>query len=277
MKAGFLTVYRRDMTRFFRFRTQFISSLLQPILWLAFFGVAMASSFDRLSAGVTAAGAAQIGYLTFMGAGIIAMTALFTSLYGGFILLFDKNWGLMREVLASPMPRRDIIIGISLSGMTKSWIQTIVIILFGMLLGVEFFTGQSFLGALVSVAGILLFTGIFSIGFLCLSATIALSMASPEGFQGITTLLTMPLFFTSNALYPTDALPEILQDAAIFNPLTHLITGIRYFAIGNDFTAIGIHFSLGPADVLLSLGALLLFTALTFTIAWKKVRNAVIT
>ena len=78
-----------------------------------------------------------------MGAGVIAMTTLFTSLFGGIVLLFDKNWGLMREILASPLPRNHIIVGIGLSGMTKSFIQAIIIMLFGLLIGVEFFKGFS--------------------------------------------------------------------------------------------------------------------------------------
>ena len=133
MNTGFMTVYWRDMLRFFRFRTLLISSLVQPALWMAFFGIAMSSSFDRFSMGVPAVpGAEAVGYLTFMAAGVIAMTTLFTSLFGGIVLLFDKNWGLMREILASPLPRSHIIIGIALSGMTKSFIQAIIIMVFGL-------------------------------------------------------------------------------------------------------------------------------------------------
>jgi ABC-2 type transport system permease protein len=106
MTYGFMTIYWRDMIRFVRFETLLVSSLLQPALWLAFFGIAMSSSFDRLIAGVPVPpGMHAVGYLTFMAAGIIAMTTLFTSLFGGIVILFEKNWGLMREILASPMNR----------------------------------------------------------------------------------------------------------------------------------------------------------------------------
>ena len=121
MNYGFLNIYWRDMIRFFRFRTMLLSSLLQPALWLAFFGIAMASSFDKLMSGIPVPeGVHAVGYLTFMAAGIIAMTSLFTSLFGGMIILFDKNWGLMREIMASPMPRDHVIIGIGLSRDDKS-------------------------------------------------------------------------------------------------------------------------------------------------------------
>ncbi|MBN1194097.1 MAG: ABC transporter permease [Methanomicrobiaceae archaeon] len=278
MNTGFMTIYWRDMLRFFRFRTLLISSLVQPALWMAFFGIAMSSSFDRFSMGVPAVpGAEAVGYLTFMAAGVIAMTTLFTSLFGGIVLLFDKNWGLMREILASPLPRSHIIIGIALSGMTKSFIQAIIIMVFGLVLGVEFFRGLSPTGILVAVAGILVFVGMFSLGFLFLSATISISMESPEGLQGIITLLTMPIFFASNALYPTDAFPAILRDISVVNPLTHLITGIRYFAIGDNFTAIGIHFTHTPGDILASFLVLIAFAGVMFSLAWWRFSQAVIT
>ena len=93
----------------------------------------MSSNLSRLSTGLDLpAGAASVSYLTFMGAGVIALTTLFTSLFGGITLLFDKNWGLMRELLASPMPRNHIILGIGLSGVTKSFIQVMVIMGFVM-------------------------------------------------------------------------------------------------------------------------------------------------
>ncbi|MDD4127142.1 MAG: ABC transporter permease, partial [Methanomicrobium sp.] len=237
-----------------------------------------AGTFDRvLSNSEPLLGTTSIGYLTFMCAGIIAVTILFTNIFGGFILLFDKNWGLLREILASPMPRKDLISGIILSGITKSWIQSSIITIFGLILGVSFFEGYSPLQILISIAGIFAFISLFAASFLSLSATIALRMDSPEGFQGITTLLTMPLFFVSNALYPVDNFPAILQDIAYLNPLTHLINGIRYFAIGDEFTAIGLYFIYTPGEILLSFGYLLVFAVIMFAIAWKTVEKIVVT
>jgi ABC-2 type transport system permease protein len=278
MDTGFMTIYWRDMLRFFRFKTLLISSLIQPALWLAFFGVAMSANFDRLAASIPPVpGVMEVGYLTFMAAGVIALTTLFTSLFGGIVLLFDKNWGLMREVLASPLPRTHIIIGIGLSGMTKSWIQAAIIMIFGLLIGVEFFTGYSVAGIVIAILGIFLFVGTFALGFLFLSSTISISMESPEGLQGIITLLTLPIFFASNALYPIDAFPGFLQALATINPLTHLINGIRYFAIGTNFTAIGIHFVYTTQEILLSYLILLLFAVIMFLIAWRTFARAVIT
>lgn len=278
MAYGFFTIYWRDMIRFVRFRTLLVSSLLQPALWMAFFGIAMSSSFDMLVAAIPVpAGARVIGYLTFMGAGIIAMTTLFTSLFSGIVILFDKNWGLMREILASPTDRNHIILGIALSGVTKSFIQAIIIMVFGILIGAAFFAGFTPLETASGVAGILAFVGLFALGFLFLSAAIAISMESPEGLQGIMTLLTMPIFFASNALYPIDTFPEFLKVISVYNPLTLLITGIRYFAIGPDFVAMGKHYTIMQGDVLWSFAGLVVFAAIMFGFAYWRFSKAVVT
>ena len=278
MQYGFMTIYWRDMIRFVRFKTLLVSSLLQPALWLAFFGIAMSSSFDKLIAGIPVTpGVQTIGYLTFMGAGIIAMTTLFTSLFGGIVILFDKNWGLMREILASPMDRNHIIFGIGLSGVTKSFIQAIIIMGFGILIGTEFFAGYTPIQTITGVAGILAFVAMFALGFLFLSAAIAISMESPEGLQGVITLLTMPIFFASNALYPVETFPEILKILSVYNPMTLLITGIRYFAIGPDFVSLGKHYLYTPVDIAWAFFGLVIFSAVMFVFAYWRFQKAVVT
>jgi ABC-2 type transport system permease protein len=193
------------------------------------------------------------------------------------VILFDKNWGLMREILASPMNRNHIIFGIGLSGVTKSFIQSIIIMIFGILLGAGFFAGYTPFQTVISVLGILAFVAMFALGFLFLSAAIAISMESPEGLQGVITLLTMPIFFASNALYPIDAFPEFLKVMSMYNPMTYLINGIRYFAIGPDFMAIGKHYMYTQTDILVSYLGLVVFTVLMFILAWWRFKKAVVT
>ena len=278
MAWEFLTVYWREMIRFVRFRTQLFSSLLQPALWMAFFGVAMSSNFDRFTSAIPVpAGGVPVDYLTFMAAGVIAMTTLFTSLFGGISLLFDKNWGLMREMLASPMPRTHIMMGVSLSGMTKSFIQVAIIMAFGLLIGVRFFPGFSPARIAVSILGIFAFVGAFSLGFLLFSSNISMRLESPEGLQGIITLLTLPLFFVSNALYPIQAFPPLLQALSAFNPLTHLVNGVRYFALGSEFFAVGAPYSYTAADILLSFAYLAVFATAMYVLARRTFQRAVVT
>jgi ABC-2 type transport system permease protein len=278
MALEFLTVYWRDMLRFFRFRALLFASLVQPALWLALYGAAMSSNFSRFASAIPVPeGAVSVSYLTFLGAGVIALTTLFTSLFGGISLLFDKNWGLLREVFASPMPRSHIIVGIGLSGVTKSIIQVLVIMGFGLLIGVKFFGGYTPLHTILSTFGILIFVGVFSLGFLFLSSAISLSMETPEGLQGVITLLTLPLFFASNALYPIDAFPPVVREASLLNPLTYLINGVRYFAIGSDFYAVGYHYTYMPINVMQSFLALAAFALLMFLVAWRVFKKAVVT
>lgn len=253
------------------------SSLLQPVLWLGFFGMAMAGNFDRILGGsVPVPGVLQVNYLTFMCAGIIGANVLFTNIFGGFFLHFDKNWGIMREIMASPMPRRNIVLGIALSAVTKSWIQGVIILLFGMVLGVSFFSGQNTLSVIISVIGFLLFISAFAVIFLCISLILAVKMDSFEGFQGVSSMLTMPLFFLSNSLYPMEGLPLVVRQIAMLNPLTHLTTGLRYFTIGEHYGAIGLVFAYTPLDILVSFGYLVLCAVIMFIIACREVEHAVV-
>jgi len=280
MSTTFLTIFWREMIRFTRFKAQLFSSLVQPILWMAFFGVAMSSTFDSVTPPggpvMDLGGVPEVSYLTFMGAGIIAMTALFTTLFGGMSIVFDKKWGIMREIMASPMPRSNILFGITLAGIVKSFIQAIIIIIFGLMVGVKFFGGFGPLEVLLSFFGILAFVALFAAGFVFLSSAISMKVESFEGVQGFMTLMTMPLFFTSNALYPSESFPPLLKAIATVNPLTHLVTGVRYFALGNEFAVVGQIYSYSAADVLGSFLFLLVFSILTYLFAWRTFDKAVV-
>lgn len=260
MNFEFRAIYWRDMLKFFRFKSMLFSSLIQPVMWLAFFGLAMSESFDRLTALVPPIdGVLNVDYLSYMGAGIIAMDVLFSSLFGGTVLMFDKQFSLLRETLASPVSRVNIILGVGLSGVTKAYIQTAIIIGFGKLLGMDFFMGYTLTETLIAIAGIFLFVGLFTLGFLFLSGSIAITIENPQGMQSILTLLSMPLFFVSNALYPIDSFPAFLKFLSMFNPLTLLANGIRYFALGDNFSVIGNHYIYTTMDIGMSFLGLLFF------------------
>jgi ABC-2 type transport system permease protein len=240
-------------------------------MWLAFFGLAMSKSFDNLTSMLPSIpGVPTVDYLSFMGAGIIAMDVLFSSLFGGTTLLFDKKFSLLKETIASPISRLNIVLGVGLSGMTKAYIQTAIIIVFGGLIGMEFFKGYTPVQTLISVVGIFFLVGIFTLGFLFLSGAIAISVEQPEGMQSILTLLSMPLFFVSNALYPIDSFPDILKFLSMFNPLTLLANGIRYFALGTNFSVMGGHYIYTTGDIVMSFLGLTLFALATLSaILWR--------
>jgi ABC-2 type transport system permease protein len=273
MGREFLTIYWREMVRFVRFRGLLFASLIQPALWLLLFGVAMASNFDSSAIPLPQfPGVVTVDYLTFMAAGVMAMTALFTGLFGGMGLLFDKNWGILKEMMASPMEPHHIQIGVGLGGITKALIQVGLIMGFGLLLGVDFFKGFSAIETVGAVFGIFAFVAVFSVGFVFLSSGLAMRVESMESVQAMMTLLTMPIMFSSNALYSTAAFPDWLQAIAAVNPLTYFVNGIRYFALGEDFAALGTHYHYTGDEVLVSFAVLSVFALLTFAFAWFSFR-----
>ncbi|HII79133.1 MAG TPA: ABC transporter permease [Methanosarcina sp.] len=271
MSMGFGAVYWREMIKFFRFKSVLISSLIQPVMWLAFFGFSMSKSFDKLIDLLPSVpDVPNVGYLSYMGAGIIAMDVLFSSLFGGITLMFDKNFSLLKETLASPISRAHIILGIGLSGVTKAFIHTFIIIIFGRMVGMEFFKGYTLTQTLIAAAGIFTLVAIFTLGFLFLSGSIAISLKHPEGMQSVLSLFSMPLLFISNALYPSEAFPTALRFISMLNPLSLLAGGIRYFALGTNFTAMGNHYVYTTTDIGVSFFGLTLFALVMLSAAlWR--------
>ena len=271
MSFEFHAIYWREMIKYFRFKSVLITSMIQPVMWLAFFGLAMSDSFDKLTSLVpNDPGVPVVKYITYMGAGIIAMDVLFSSLFGGTTLMFDKKFSLLRETLASPVPRSHIILGVGLSGVTKALFQTYIIIGFGRLVGMDFFKGYTLTETLIAIAGITLLVAIFTLGFLFLSGSIAITIDNPEGMQSILTLVSMPIFFASNALYPIDGFPTFLKVLSMFNPLTLLAGGIRYFALGTNFSVMGDHYIYTSVDIAVSFLGLIFFALVMLSAAmWR--------
>ena len=270
METGFIAIYWRDMIKFLRNRALLFSALIQPVLWLVLYGISMSSNINIFFANTTApAGAVTVSYMTFMTAGVVGMTILFTCLYSGQNIQFDKQYGLMKEIVVSPMPRSQILLGLTLGGITKALIQAAIVVLFGYVLGIQFFSGLNATGTSIAVGGVLLFAVLFSVGLMFLSSTIAMRVRDHNVSQAIITLLTLPLFFASNALYPLNSLPSILKAVAYLNPLTHFINGMRYFGISPDFYSFGIHYVTPINDLVLSLGFLFGFIVAMFVLALR--------
>ena len=274
MRTDFVTVYWRDMKKFFRSKYVLITSLIQPALWLAIYGLSMSGSFDLINAGTPLMqGFVSVNYLTFMAAGVVSLTILFTCLYSGTYIQFDMQFGLMKEMVASPIKRSHILLGLSLSGLTKALIQTIIILGFGLILGVKYFAGFTILNTVLSVLGILLFVVLFSMGLMFLALTLGITIEGHDSIQSVITLLTLPLFFASNALYQMNSLPTAIQVASSFNPLSYFINGIRYFSIGPKFYSMGTYYEFGTINMLVSLGVLSIFTIAMYLLAMRAIKR----
>ena len=278
MGTEFLAIYWRDMVKFFRSRAMLFASLIQPALWLILYGLSMSSNFDMIVQNIpNLPGIISINYMTFIAAGIISMTILFTCLYGGISIQLDKQFGLMKEMIASPMPRSSILSGITLSGITKSLIQTVIIIVLGVILGVQFFNGFTAVQTIISILGIIGFTVLFAMGLMFLSSLISIKIDSHEGVQAMITMLTLPLFFASNALYPISSMPLVIQAISYINPLSYFITGIRYFSLGSDFFALGTQYMIGINDLLLSFAFLIGFNIVMYLLAVRAFKKVNVT
>jgi len=276
METGFIAVYWRDMIKFFRSKSLLFATLIQPVLWLVLYGISMTSNMNLFFSGSpNPIGVYSVSYMTFMAAGVVGMTILFSCLYAGQNVQFDKQYGLMKEIVVSPMPRSQILIGITLGGITKALIQTTIVVVFGYVIGIQLFLNLTIAQTLTAIVGFLLFAIIFSLGLMFLSSAIAMKVRDHNVSQAIITLLTLPLFFASNALYPSNSLPEALKLVAYINPLTHFINGARYFGISSDFYAFGVHYATSPVDLLVSLGFLVGFSLIMFVLAIRTFETTI--
>lgn len=218
--------------------------LIQPILWLVVFGT-MFNTYRIINTG-------NISYISFIAPGIIAQSILFTSIFFGIAITWDRDSGILAKLMATPTSRQSIVLGKGISAGARGLIQAAVIILISLLLGVTFVVG------LINVLGVIFIVILASTCFACLSIVFASFLRRRERFMGVIQLITMPFFFASNALYPVDAMPQILQDVTRINPLFYVVDSLRSLLITNDLTNV-------PLDI----GVLVLITAFfVFAGAW---------
>jgi len=187
---------------------------VQPVLWLLIFG----QVFTRIR-GITTNG---LPYLDFMAAGILAQSVLFVSIFsGGMSLIWERDLGLVQKFLVSPTPLASIVLGKGIASGVRCLSQVFVVYLLSFVLGVQLnFSAIAMLGVLLTV---FLGAACFSI----FSIIVACAIKSREGFNGMGQLMTMPLFFASNAIYPIEIMPNWLQVISHFNPLTYEVDALR--------------------------------------------------
>lgn len=214
---GLYTLWLREIKRFLRDRTRLVSSFVQPLLWLVIFGAGFGPRIPI----------PELNYQQYIFPGIIGQTLLFTSMFMGISVIWDKEFGFMKEILVSPVSRFTLFLGKMFGDSTDALIQGVIVFVFGALLGITF----NPITFLVCLPIMLLITfGLVSIGL-----TIASFMGSLESFGAIQTFITLPLFFLSGALFPlSDAgIPEWLHIASSFNPLTYGVDALRTVILGS--------------------------------------------
>jgi len=211
---GIYAIWWREFKVFFREKPRIISTVLSPLIWLVAFGAGLGPS-------VTIEG---VGYQQFIFAGILVQTFLFSSLFYGAYLVWDRKIDVLKAVLVSPLNRSSIFFGKVLGGITISLFESTIILIAGYFIGLSY-SPFVFLEALLLVA-------LASAGFCALGLTVGSFMESPEGFQLLSTLVLFPLFFLSGALFPVNNLEGPLAMLASINPVTYIVDLFRGALIG---------------------------------------------
>ena len=214
------TMWLREMKRFLRVKARVVGSLLMPLFFLAFLGLPMSFMSARQIPGLE-----DIGYLDFLAPGIVGMTLLFAGTMSGASVIWDKEFGFLKEVLVAPVNRFSVILGRSLGGMTTALIQALVIVGIAVAMGVTLSSVSGFLLALV----IMILTCAAFTGF---GLIIATKLGNLEGFMAIMNLIVFPIFFLSGALFPLQSMPSWLRYIMYIDPLTYGVDGLRGTLIG---------------------------------------------
>jgi len=218
---GIYALWYRETKVFLRERSRIISSVINPLLWLLIIGGGLGSAVSF----------GGINYQTFIYPGILIQTALFSSVFFGVYIVWDKKIDFMKEVLVAPMRRTSIFVGKILGGSTDTLLQVLILFVIGfifMIGGIMPGLQLTPFSVLVSLAFLLVVTvGLVSVGLILGS-----QMESPEGFQLIISFLVFPLFFLSGALFPITNLPAWLAPFIFVNPVTYAVDGIRGVLLG---------------------------------------------
>ena len=228
-------LWLREVKKYLRSRAQIVASLGQPLMYLAVLGFGLGAVFRRAGEG---------SYLQFMAPGVIGMTVLFTAMFSGIAMLWDRQFGFLKETLVAPVPRVQIMIGKTLGGATVAVLQGTLVFAVTLLAG---FRPSSVLAVPIAFLIVALIAVVFS----ALATAIGSSIKEMQGFQMVMNFLVMPLWFLSGALYPLQGLPPALAVLTRIDPLTYGIDGVRGTMIGT--THFGVALDVG---VLLGVGLL---------------------
>ncbi len=219
---GFYTLWSREVRRYLRDRIRIISSFFQPLLWLVIFGTGF-----RFSGQI-----GGISYQEYIFPGIIGQALLFTSMFMGISVIWDKEFGFMKEILVAPISRVSIFLGKMIGDSTDALIQGTIVFALGILIGIKI-DPITFLASLPVM--LLVTFGLVSIGL-----TIASFIGSLESFGAIQSFINLPLFFLSGALFPVTGpgIPDWLLTISRLNPLTYGVDALRTIILGDAWQSL---------------------------------------
>lgn len=211
-------MWLRQIKRFTRSRSRIVVMIVQPLFFLFIFG----SGFRDINIP-----AMQGPYIHFIAPGIITMAILFTSMFAGISVLWDKQFGFLQEVLVAPISRFSIIIGRTFGGATTALIQGFIFLFITFALGIPL----SGISGLILALVFMVLIAFSSVGF---GLILASKMEDMQGFPLVTNLVIMPLLLASSAFFPLDVLPSWATNIALFNPMFYMVDGLRGSLVGVD-------------------------------------------
>lgn len=236
-------LWLRELKRYVRSRAQIVASLAQPMLYLLVLGFGLGPVFQR---------AGQGSYFQFVAPGVVAMTILFSSIFSGMGLLWDRQFGFLKETLVAPVHRLQIMAGRTLGGATVALIQGVLVMVVCFIAG---FRPAHYLLIPLALGFMVLIATVFA----ALGVAIGSTLQDMQGFQLIMNFLVMPIFFLSGALFPLNGLPKALGIATAADPLSYGIDGMRRALLGRQWASFGAHIDLlvllVAASILLVVGA----------------------
>jgi len=219
--TGIAALWYREFKVFTREKSRVISSIINPLLWLLIIGGGLGASVEIKG----------INYQTFIYPGVLAQTILFSSIFFGVYIVWDRKIDFLKEVLVAPISRTSIFIGKILGGATDALIQTSILLLIGLA-----FTTYGIIPNLnlnlVSIVLSLIILLITTTGLVSIGLIIGSQMESPEGFQLIVSFLVFPMFFLSGALFPINNLPTWMAPFTFLDPLTYAVDALRGVILG---------------------------------------------
>lgn len=216
-------IWYRDILRFWRDRMRLIGSLAQPLLFLIVFGTGLSSALSGagggFNGGLGGAAGSDFGYTQFIFPGIIGMSILFSAIFGAMSIVWDREFGFLKEVLVAPIDRSAVAIGKALGGATQAMVQGLILLVLSPIVGVKL--------TVVSVLLVIVFSFLLAFSLSALGVLIASRMKSMQGFQVVMNFLMMPIFFLSGSLFPLQGLPDWMTFLTRIDPASYGMDPLR--------------------------------------------------
>jgi len=237
-----LAMMELEVRRLRHDRTEIYTRAVQPILWLVVYGSVMAAAKVIQTGGIP--------YIDFITPGVLIQSTTFVAIFYGLTIVWERESGVLKKLLVTPASKYSIVIGRSMSSGVRAIIQSLIVVIVALLIGVKILPNPLYFAFALAI--IFFASG----GFAAVSILVASFMKTRERFMGIGQVITMPLFFASNALYPIQMMPLALQYFATVNPLSYVVDAVRGLMISGDLS-----------NLLVDVAFIAAFDAIMFTLA----------